>query len=37
MKTTTTAHETEYPESDGRPMGESVLHRDWMMRIFDTA
>jgi Uma2 family endonuclease len=35
MKSTASAHEMEYPESDGRPMGESDLHRDWMMRIFD--
>ncbi len=35
MKPTAPAHEIEYPESDGRPMGESDLHRDWMMRIFD--
>jgi Uma2 family endonuclease len=24
-----------YPESDGRPMGETDLHRDWMFRIID--
>jgi Uma2 family endonuclease len=35
MKPTASAHEIEYPDSDGRPMGESDLHRDWMMRIFD--
>jgi Uma2 family endonuclease len=35
MKPTASAHGIEYPESDGRPMGESDLHRDWMMRIFD--
>src|SRR5438270_9352452 len=23
--------EIEYPESDGKPMAESDLHRDWMM------
>jgi Uma2 family endonuclease len=28
-------HEIEYPESDGKPMGETDLHRDWMMRILD--
>lgn len=27
--------EIEYPESDGRPMGETDLHRDWMNRIID--
>jgi Uma2 family endonuclease len=27
--------EIEYPETDGRPMGETDLHRDWMVRIID--
>jgi Uma2 family endonuclease len=27
--------ETEYPESDGKPMGETDLHRSWMERIFN--
>ena len=27
--------EIEYPESDGEPMGETDLHRDWMTRIID--
>jgi Uma2 family endonuclease len=27
--------EVEYPESDGKPMGESDLHRDWMFRIIE--
>jgi Uma2 family endonuclease len=27
--------EIEYPESDGRPMGETDLHREWMFRIID--
>ena len=27
--------EIEYPESDGQPMGETDLHRNWMIRIFD--
>jgi Uma2 family endonuclease len=27
--------EIEYPESDGEPMGESDLHRWWMIRIYD--
>lgn len=27
--------EIEYPESDGRPMGETDLHRDWMFRIIE--
>ena len=30
-----TATEIEYPESDGRPMGETDLHRDWMIRLLD--
>ena len=25
----------EYPESDGEPMGETDLHRDWMVRIIE--
>jgi Uma2 family endonuclease len=25
----------EYPETDGRPMGETDLHREWMQRIID--
>ncbi|MBW3599791.1 MAG: Uma2 family endonuclease, partial [Planctomycetes bacterium] len=27
--------EIEYPESDGLPMGETDLHRWWMIRIAD--
>jgi Uma2 family endonuclease len=27
--------EIEYPETDGRPMGETDLHREWMYRIID--
>ncbi|MEX0820019.1 MAG: Uma2 family endonuclease [Pirellulaceae bacterium] len=27
--------EVEYPESDGRPMGETDLHRNWIVRIID--
>jgi Uma2 family endonuclease len=27
--------EIEYPETDGRPMGETDLHRQWMIRILD--
>jgi Uma2 family endonuclease len=30
-----TVHGIEYPESDGMPMGETDLHRDWMVRILD--
>ena len=25
----------EYPESDGKPMGETDLHRDWMVRLLE--
>lgn len=27
--------EIEYPEADGKPMGETDLHRGWMMRVLD--
>ena len=30
-----TVTEVEYPESDGRPMGETDLHRNWMIRLLD--
>lgn len=30
-----TIDEIEYPETDGQPMGETDLHRNWMIRIFD--
>jgi Uma2 family endonuclease len=30
-----TTLEIEYPESDGQPMGETDLHRDWMFRIIE--
>lgn len=35
MSLTEAVHEIEYPESDGKPMGETDLHRDWMVRILD--
>ncbi len=35
MSVTQTTEEIEYPESDGKPMGETDLHRDWMIRILD--
>ena len=35
MATAGRATEIEYPESDGRPMGETDLHRDWMIRILE--
>lgn len=30
-----TVQEIEYPETDGQPMGETDLHRNWMIRILD--
>lgn len=30
-----TTSEVEYPESDGLPMGETDLHRNWMIRLLD--
>jgi Uma2 family endonuclease len=30
-----TIDQTEYPETDGRPMGETDLHIEWMIRIRD--
>src|SRR5262249_26677080 len=27
--------EVEYPESDGKPMAETDVHRDWMFRIIE--
>jgi Uma2 family endonuclease len=35
MSLVQTLPEIEYPESDGRPMGETDLHRLWMSRIYD--
>ncbi len=35
MSLVQTKFEIEYPESDGQPMGETDLHRDWMIRILD--
>jgi Uma2 family endonuclease len=29
------AIEIEYPETDGKPMGETDVHRMWMIRIYD--
>ncbi len=31
-----TIQEIEYPDTDGQPMGETDLHRNWMIRIFDS-
>jgi Uma2 family endonuclease len=33
MSLTQTLKEIEYPESDGRPMGETEVHWKWMVRI----
>jgi Uma2 family endonuclease len=30
-----TLRQIEYPESDGQPMGETDVHRLWMIRIYD--
>ena len=30
-----TLTDVEYPETDGKPMGETDLHRSWMIRLFD--
>jgi Uma2 family endonuclease len=35
MNTVTVPLEIEYPESDGKPMGETELHRNWTIRILD--
>lgn len=35
MSTTPDITEVFYPESDGEPMGETDLHRDWMIRILE--
>lgn len=35
MKLVDRAIEIEYPESDGKPMGETDLHRDWMFRLIE--
>lgn len=35
MSSVITNLEVEYPESDGKPMGETDLHRMWMIRIYD--
>ncbi len=35
MSTNQPAIEIDYPESDGRPLGETDLHRNWIVRIID--
>lgn len=35
MSVASISESIEYPESDGEPMGETDLHRDWMVRILE--
>ena len=35
MSSVTIPPEIDYPESDGKPMGETELHRDWTIRLLD--
>jgi Uma2 family endonuclease len=35
MSVISTPADIEYPESDGKPMGETDLHRYWMNRLYD--
>lgn len=35
MSSLTTPNEIDYPESDGKPIGETDLHRDWMFRLLE--
>lgn len=35
MSTTQYTDQIDYPESDGRPMGETDIHRDWTIRLLD--
>lgn len=35
MSTNQSAIEIEYPESDGKPMGETDWHRNWIIRLID--
>jgi Uma2 family endonuclease len=35
MKVAESLIDIEYPESDGKPMGETDLHRYWMNRVYD--
>ncbi len=35
MSITQSPDQIDYPESDGKPMGETDLHRDWMFRILE--
>ena len=33
MRLSSPTVEIDYPESDGKPMGETDLHRDWMVTL----
>jgi len=35
MSLATPLTDIEYPESDGKPMGETDVHRGWMIRLYD--
>jgi Uma2 family endonuclease len=35
MNLATSSADIEYPESDGMPMGETDVHRAWMIRLYD--
>ena len=35
MAVTETLKDIEYPESDGQPMGETELHKRWIIRLYD--
>ncbi len=35
MSTGFTSVEIEYPESDGKPMGETDLHRNWIIQLIE--
>lgn len=35
MSSVSVPNAIEYPESDGKPMGETDLHRDWMVRLLE--
>lgn len=35
MSSVSIHNEIAYPESDGKPMGETDLHRDWMVRLLE--
>lgn len=35
MSLTPPLAEIDYPESDGKPMGESDIHREWMIRVYE--